>query len=144
MFMAFLGETVIKEALDKWLKTVSKGSSKDVSSLYSKDGILVGTVAQKLKRGRGNIKSYFDHFLKKENLSGEIDTMEVQDIGCAVIVSGFYTFFWDEDGSKKATKARYTIVLRKRGDGTMEILHHHSSVQPEITEVMDIIDIFEF
>ena len=78
-----------------WLKTVCAGNPAAVVALYAPDGILIGTVAQKIKCGRRAIRGYFDMFLKKPNLCGVIhETIYQHPAPGVCIASGTYTFSW--------------------------------------------------
>ena len=120
----------IIEYIQHWLDTVCKHNARDIVSLYADDGVLLGTVAEKIKRGHGEILQYFNMFVTKKPC-GEIDGYYVQDYGNIAIVDGTYTFELNNDyGGRDSVPARFTFVLRKVGSG-WKIATHHSSAQPE-------------
>tara|TARA_R110000824_G_scaffold276944_1_gene465296 strand:- start:195 stop:578 length:384 start_codon:yes stop_codon:yes gene_type:complete len=109
--------------IQQWLDTVCTHNPQAIISFYSQDGILVGTVAQKIKRGRKEIKTYFDEFVKKKPC-GKIISSQEQYINGVSVVSGVYEF--DLEG--EIVPARFTFVIGKNDMGEYEIINHHSSV----------------
>jgi hypothetical protein len=126
-----------EELLGEWLRRLCHGTPDDVVNMYTEDGILIGTVAESIKRGRPAIKTYFDTFMDKENLCGEVTSMEVQSFAKGGVVSGTYTFKWEENGKPEEVNARYSYVFKESPDGTMRIVNHHSSAQPESNKDAD-------
>ena len=125
-------EDTARRMLATWLNAVCKGTPEEVVNLYAPDGILIGTVAESIKRGRPAIKTYFDMFMAKDKLCGEVDTLEVQMVNKHVgIASGTYTFKWEENAKPVEVNARFSYVFIVRPSGKIEILNHHSSAQPE-------------
>jgi|TARA_R110002012_G_scaffold312760_1_gene523768 hypothetical protein len=109
--------------IQQWLDTVCTHDPQAIVSLYAQDGILVGTVAETIKRGRKEIKTYFDEFVKKKPC-GKIISSQEQYINGVSVVSGVYEFELDGD----IVPARFTFVVAKNSDGAFEIINHHSSV----------------
>jgi uncharacterized protein (TIGR02246 family) len=120
----------VKALSDHWLATVCKHDPAEVVRLYAPDGVLVGTVAQRIKQGRADIKTYFDMFLAKPGLCGEYQSHLVQSYPGWAVDSGTYTFQWLEGGSPKVVPARFTFVYRHTPDG-WKIANHHSSALPD-------------
>ena len=120
----------ILDLSNNWLRTVCGHNPQAVSNLYALDGILVGTVAQRIKVGRADIKTYFDTFLTKQDLCGEFDNHIIQSYEGWAINSGTYTFRWVEEGTQQEVAARFTFVFRNTPTGWL-IANHHSSALPE-------------
>ncbi len=121
----------IQNALDRWLNTLSNPNStpQDMADLYAKDGILLGTVAERIYQGRDDIRGYFDMFLQS-NPNGNFDEIIIQDYGMGAIADGLYTFnLTNEEGEIEEVKARFTYVFKEE-DGRWKISTHHSSVDP--------------
>ena len=120
-----------KKAIQNWVDTVCKHNPNDIVNLYAPDGVLLGTVADNIKKGRGQIIEYFNMFVQKKPC-GEITSIMEQNDGNIATVDGTYTFkLTNEDGSVKEVPARFTFVLRNIG-GEWLIATHHSSKQPNI------------
>ena len=109
--------------VQQWLDAVCTHDSQAIVGFYSEDGILVGTVAEKIKRGHKEIKTYFDKFVKKRPC-GKIISYQTQMVNGVSIVSGVYEF--NLDGEK--VPARFTFVLAKNDMGEFKIINHHSSI----------------
>ena len=97
---------------------------------YANNGILIGTFAVKIKKGRETIKPYFEGLFKKQNLRVAFDKdVFVNELDNAYIVSGFYEFSFDEGGERKKINTRYSFVVQNV-NGKMLIVNHHSSEIP--------------
>ena len=117
----------VRALSQNWLATVCKHSPAAVVSLYAPEGVLVGTVAQRIKQGRADIKTYFDTFLTKPNLCGSfVGSDVVQSYPMWAIHTGNYVFRWN--GGE--VLARYTFVYCWTREG-WKIANHHSSALPE-------------
>ena len=117
------------DVVKKW-ETLFNQNSMDIVKTYSNDGVLIGTFAVKIKKGRGTIQPYFAMLFQKNKLSvkfeNDVFTNELED---AYIVSGFYSFFFEEEGKMKQIRARYSYVCESI-NGEMLIVNHHSSEVP--------------
>jgi len=125
----------INTALNKWMDTLCNpnSTSEDVASLYAKDGVLLGTVAERVYKGPGDIKLYFDEFLQA-NPCGEFDKIIIQDYGMGAVADGLYTFTLNPDtDEEQIVKARFTYVFKEE-NGIWKISTHHSSVDPGFEE----------
>tara|TARA_R110000824_G_scaffold215900_4_gene402433 strand:+ start:301 stop:684 length:384 start_codon:yes stop_codon:yes gene_type:complete len=109
--------------VQQWLDTVCTHDPQAIVNFYSQDGILVGTVAEKIKRGHKEIKTYFDEFVKKKPC-GKITSSQTQMVNGVSIVSGVYEFNLDGE----IVPARFTFVVAKNDMGEFEIINHHSSI----------------
>ena len=120
----------VRELTRHWLAAVCAHNPAAVAALYASDGILVGTVAQRIKQGPREIKTYFNTFLSNEGICGNITSSITQEYPGVVIDTGTYTFEWTENGKRIQVPARYTFVWRKTPKG-WKIANHHSSALPE-------------
>ena len=115
--------------INNWLAAVASRDPATVVNLYAYDGVLIGTVAQTIKQGHQALLGYFRGFLAKDGLHGRVDSMIIQRVGPAIILSGIYTFYWRENGRPTSLKARYSFVFAPMDRGWV-ILNHHSSAIP--------------
>jgi len=113
-----------------WLQTVCTRNPVAVANLYAPDGILVGTVAQRIKQTPAEIETYFDTFLAKQGICGNITSTLTQEYPGWAIDTGTYTFSWQENGKVVEVPARYTFVWKRTPKG-WKIVNHHSSALPE-------------
>ena len=121
-------------AMKAWKDNLAVATAMDpspVTSLYAKDGILWGTISDKLRTTPEAIKDYFVNAYKKlPKLTVEFKDPHVRVYGNTAINSGYYTFSYEKDGKKKVLPARYTFALIKRG-GKWLLIDHHSSAMPK-------------
>jgi len=118
------------EFVEEWMKTICTNNVESIISLYKKDAILLGTLDGKIRKGLGEIKEYFDFFVKLKPC-GQITEIVEEDFGYRriAVVNGLYNFDLTENGEKAVAPARFTFVLEKAGT-KWEIHSHHSSKQP--------------
>jgi hypothetical protein len=113
----------------KWEMLFNKNDISIIDT-YANNGILIGTFAVKIKKGRETIKPYFEGLFKKQNLRVAFDKdVFVNELDNAYIVSGFYEFSFDEGGERKKINTRYSFVVQNI-NGKMLIVNHHSSEIP--------------
>jgi len=118
-----------EETIHNWLNTVSKHNPNDIINLYTIDGVLLGTLADEIKKGRKRVIEYFNEFVKKKP-SGKITSIFTQEYEDFAIVDGTYTFRLINDKNEiNFLPARFTFVL-KNVDRKWLIATHHSSKQP--------------
>lgn len=113
-----------------WMRTLSSGSIPGVLNLYTPNAVLVATYNEDPLMGTALLRTYFNKFMGKKGLHGQIDSMISQQVGNVRIYSGLYTFFFQEKGKQQAVQARYTYVVAPTPRG-MKIVTHHSSEVPD-------------
>ncbi len=116
------------EFVEEWMETVCSNDVNAIISLYKEDAVLLGTLDKKVRKGRVQIKGYFDFFVKLKPC-GKITEIVEEDYGRVVVANGMYDFNLVENGGKTVAPARFTFVLERTGTKWM-IHSHHSSKQP--------------
>jgi uncharacterized protein (TIGR02246 family) len=104
-----------------------------VTSLFTKDAVLLATVSNTPRTDHVGIRDYFVGFLKPSPV-GTINTSTVK-MGCNTAARlGTWTVTVTDaaTGAKTDIKARYSFVYRMEG-GKWKIDHLHSSMMPEKT-----------
>ena len=104
-----------------------------VTSLFTKDAVLLATVSNKPRTDHAGIRDYFVGFLKPSPV-GTINTSTVK-MGCntaARVGTWTVTVTDAATGAKTDIKARYSFLYRME-DGKWKIDHLHSSKMPEPT-----------
>jgi uncharacterized protein (TIGR02246 family) len=102
-----------------------------VTSLFTKDAVLLATVSNTPRTDHAAIRDYFVGFLKPSPV-GTINTSTVK-IGCNTAARlGTWTVTVTDaaTGAKTDIKARYSFLYRIE-DGKWKIDHLHSSMMPE-------------
>ena len=118
--------------IQEWMDTVCSNDSKVITNLYKEDAVLLGTLDKNVRKGRDEIKEYFDFFVKLKPC-GKITEFVEEDYGRVCVVNGTYDFNLTENGKSVVAPARFTFVLEKAG--MKWIIHsHHSSKQPKNKE----------
>jgi len=117
--------------LNQWAEAINEGRTEDVASLYSENAVLVSTFSPSPINSHNSIRDYFINLHSRSGAGVRIDADSINEqmIGDRKsILSGMYTFYFDEDGGKIEYEARFTFVI----DTDLEhpILHHHSSQRP--------------
>ena len=123
------------EFVEEWMEAVCSNDVGAIISLYIEDGLLLGTLDSEIRKGRTEIKMYFDYFLKFKPC-GRITKIVEDDLGYRriAIANGTYDFDLTENGEQTTAPARFTFVLDR--EGTKWRIHsHHSSKQPENVEL---------
>ena len=115
----------MNKILEIWVKKIRENDAIQVSELYHKDGLLLGTFSNIERHGRELIFNYFENLLKSK-VDVEIISQHKYKTDIITTSSGFYNFIVNG----KIIKARYSFVFLKVED-KWKILSHHSSVLPE-------------
>lgn len=104
-----------------------------VTSLFTKDAVLLATVSNTPRTDHAAIRDYFVGFLKPSPV-GTINTSTIK-MGCNTAARlGTWTVTVTDaaTGAKTDIKARYSFLYRMEG-GKWKIDHLHSSMMPEKT-----------
>jgi len=117
-----------QQAVQHWLDTLCQHDPEAVVNLYIPEGVLLGTLAENIKYGRPEIRTYFDTFVTKKPC-GVITSMSSVTYDSVAVVNGTYLFELEENGESLQVPARFTFVLVMREGGWL-IDTHHSSAQP--------------
>ena len=125
-------EQTALDALNNWISTMKQGNPDNVAALYDPKAGFWGTMADELATTPEDAKAYFVSFLGgKNNLNINLDTHYIQAEGALCLVSGQYTFGFDDDqGQPQSVVARYSFTFKKKDDGQVYIINHHSSKIP--------------
>ena len=117
------------EFVEDWMKTICSNNVEAIVFLYKEEAVLLGTLDGKLRKGRGEIKEYFDFFVNLKPC-GKITSIVEEDFGHrrVAVANGTYDFELTENGEKTITPARFTFVLERAGT-KWKIHSHHSSKQ---------------
>ncbi|HEV7234373.1 MAG TPA: SgcJ/EcaC family oxidoreductase [Sphingorhabdus sp.] len=122
-------EGLFKQFNDAW----ATKSPDTVTSLFTKDAVLLATVSNKPRLNHTEIRDYFVGFLKGSPV-GTVNSSTVK-MGCnsaARLGTWTVTLTDAATGAKSDVKARYSFIYRIE-DGKWKIDHLHSSMMPEKT-----------
>jgi len=124
--MISLSSTPNQFLLD-WANTMKTNDMNKILSLYDKNAVLLGTIANSFEVKRLNIKDYFIEFLGKNVIQNvtylSIINQKISTDQNILISSGVYVF---DMANGPSVQARFSFVF----DTTQPdfILNHHSSI----------------
>jgi len=118
----------IANLTDKWINNVTKKNDpKTVAKMFCRDGNLVATVSQIIRKG-DNIRKYFDFFAKLPEIEVKDRKYSISKITPDVYVNtAFITWKWK--GLDEPIVVRMTFVFRNKC-----IFQLHASALPELNE----------
>lgn len=126
-----------KRLVNNWISILEEYEPEQIIKLYSKKGILLGTLAPDPLIGRENIKTYFDKFVLLHP-TGKVTLWYIQKFGFSkIVVDGNYLFELDKKNPsgdmREEVEARFTFIFKRNWlrFGKWEIITHHSSERPE-------------
>lgn len=126
-----MNQGIITQNFTVWNNALQTKDPGKVAELYSEDATFLPTVSGEFKQGRAGAKEYFAHFLTKDP-EGTITEEKLQIVADnCYIHSGMYSFEIGPENDRQSVSARFTLVWKDMGDGTWQIIHHHSSARPE-------------
>ena len=120
------------EFIQDWMEAVCSNDVNTIIPLYKEDAVLLGTLDKNVRKGRDEIKQYFDFFVKLKPC-GKITELVEEDYGRICVVNGTYDFNLTENNKSVVTPVRFTFVL-ERAEMKWIIQSHHSSKQPKNKE----------
>ena len=125
-----MNQDIAKENFLIWNQALENKDLKKIAQLYAPNATLLATVSPKLRKGKKEIREYFEEFLKL-NPKGYITEEKVEEISKEIYLHlGLYYFKIEKDSQYQIVKARFTYIWKKRENQWL-IIHHHSSQQPE-------------
>ena len=113
------------DMLQTWIEKIRSNNANEVSDLYHKDGLLLGTFSNIERSGQKLILDYFKNLLKSQ-VDVEIITKHEYKNEYIATVSGLYNFILNS----KKIEARFSFVFLKTKK-KWKILSHHSSILPK-------------
>jgi uncharacterized protein (TIGR02246 family) len=123
----------ISGLFDKFNAAWATKNPATVTSLFTKNAVLLATVSNKPRVTPAEVEDYFVGFLKKDPV-GVIDTSTIR-MGCndiSRVGTWTVTVTNHDTGARVPLKARYSFIY-KMENGQWKIDHLHSSLMPEPT-----------
>jgi hypothetical protein len=117
--------------LNQWIDAINEGKTEDLASLYSERAVLVSTFSPSPINSNDSIRNYFINLHSRPGFGVSIDKESINEQkieGGISILSGMYTFHFEEDGKEIKYEVRFTFVIDTNLN--RPILHHHSSQRP--------------
>ena len=121
----------VDAAFTSWRTALSSGKAENVVKLYDKDAILLATLAAKPLTTQEQRTEYFTGLTAKPKLTATVNDKHIRLLDeDDAVVSGIYTFSFEEAGKTVEIPARYSFVYEKE-NGKWMIVEHHSSKVPQ-------------
>lgn len=125
-------EAEVNKAFAQWRAALSSGSAENVVKLYDKDAVLLATLAARPITTQEDRTEYFTKLTSKPKLTATVDEENIKLLDADnAVVSGLYTFSYEDQGNKVEIPARYSFVYAKN-KGKWMIVEHHSSKVPQV------------
>ncbi len=124
-------EKEVAAAFADWRHALSSGKAETIVKLYDEDAILLATLAAKPLKTQEERLAYFTGLMRKPKLKATLNEEYIRRLDeDDAVVSGIYTFGFEESGKTVEVPARYTFVFEKE-NGRWMIVEHHSSKVPD-------------
>lgn len=125
-------KTAVQSAFAAWRSALSSGKAQTIVALYADDAVLLATLAQQPILTQADRTAYFSTLMAKPKLAVKLDEEHVRLLDDnSAVVSGLYTFSYNDQGQSVKIPARYTFVFEDMG-GQWKIVEHHSSKIPPL------------
>lgn len=125
-------EDLASENFKNWLEAVWSWDPKLAAWLYSDDCTFLPTVSWKIHKNKEEAEEYFIEFQKRKPCA-VIEEEKVHAIDNKnYLHSWSYKFTLIIDWEKNDVDARFSFFWTMNNNWKWEILHHHSSVKPNI------------
>jgi hypothetical protein len=131
----------VQELHRDWKRTIDTQDLAGVVALYDPGALVYATFKTTLSTSK-EIESYFKHLFTKDELSVTFEKHQTRIYAVnTAITSGIYTFHYSSNGTVVDVPARFTFVYLREVAGeskdTWKIIDHHSSVDPENTQLRE-------
>jgi hypothetical protein len=120
----------VAAAVQKWTTVFAENNPDTITSLYSKDAVLWGTLSPTVRSDPAGLKAYFvGAFQALPKASVKFGDQLIRVYGDTAVNTGYYTFSYTKDGETKSIPARYSFTYVREGNDC-KIVDHHSSATP--------------
>jgi len=123
-------EQLAREHFARWNDLLKTKDPAQVAALYADDASFLPTLSEKFGHGKPGAVEYFEHFLQKDPIGTIIDEAVHVLSEHSFAHSGLYDFEVGPADDRSVAHARFTYIWRKNEAGEWQIIHHHSSLQP--------------
>ena len=115
--------------LESWSDAVIATDYDAIMDCYAENAVLVPTLSSEKRQTRASRLDYFQGFaVKVKGAHWYWEDAAVQRLSDTLILSGEYDFILLDES---ISKARFSFVLEEEDD-SYKILHHHSSLLPDL------------
>ena len=120
----------VQQAIQDWASSVNNCNSEKISSLYSPEAVLWGTIAPTIISSPAGIRQYFDQVCSTNPpLKVALGEQRLRVYDNFAVNSGSYTITVFAAGQARQLPARYSFSYQRQG-GKWLVVDHHSSLLP--------------
>ena len=121
----------VAAAVEKWTTVFADNNPDTITTLYSKDAVLWGTLSPTVRSDPAALKAYFvGAFQALPKATVKFGDQLIRVYGNTAVNTGYYTFSYTKDGEAKSIPARYSFTYVKDGNDCKIVDHHSSAVPP--------------
>ena len=106
----------VAAAANEWSDAFSAHDLDRIMKLYSKDALLWGTNAVKLRTTTAEIEAFYKSAFGMPGLTVSFDNQTVRVFGNVAVAAGNYTFSAGDDAVKQDRPSRYSFTFIKEGE----------------------------
>lgn len=122
--------------VEQWMDCVNRHDIDSLLLLFCEnDNAFWGTFANKIRKTREELRTYYDNFLDCESIECEVKECTAREMTTEIVgFTGIYTFTIIKEKGEPATEtiARFTFTIRHDNIiGRWVFVEHHSSLMPE-------------
>ncbi len=119
-------DTLQVPMLEKFQQAINAHDINVVMDLYADDSILVPAFSSNMKKGKEEIRAFYEQFFVKDEVKITILEASSQRLNGTKVDNGIYTMRWNVNGVFEEEQLRFSLVM-KNG----QIITDHSSIEPD-------------
>jgi uncharacterized protein (TIGR02246 family) len=119
----------VVSAFVDWREALASRNPDRIVNLYSEHAVLLATLEPRPLVTQTERKGYFSQLMVNPNLHVEVDEEHCKALADDhAVISGLYTFVYDQNNATQHIPARFSFVYEKRDDKWHIIAHHSSRI----------------
>ncbi len=120
----------VKDVLKRWCELLAARQTEELVAMYHEKAVLLATLVSEPLMNPEQKLVYFAALTARTGIHAVIHEEYVRTLGdSAAVISGLYSFHFQENGIAMEIPARFSFVLEQEARGWM-IVEHHSSRLP--------------
>jgi uncharacterized protein (TIGR02246 family) len=121
----------VKLLFTAWTEALSTGNAEAIAGLYAKDAVLISSLADDPITTPEQRLAYFESIMKLPKLSVRVNEQYLRLLhDNAAVISGLYTFEYENNGKPFYLPARFTFVFEVDNDRWVIVDQHSSQMPP--------------
>ena len=112
--------------LEKFQNAINENNIEAVMNLYDDDAILVPAFSSNMKKGKDEIRAFYEKFFEKDEVKISISEATSQRLNGTKVDNGIYIMKWNVGGDFEEEQLRFSLVMKSG-----KIITDHSSIEPD-------------